>query len=134
MELEKCLMVVYPEIEFIGKLHADPVDKDNPDRRREVQAWFDLREFNGGRDRETGKVIVSFLIYVNGWTHEMCDQLMTLRKGDEVEIKASVIVLGTLKSGSYSEQPYLHTLAHSVHQVGAEQPWPAKIEQPRAVH
>ena len=56
---------------------------------------------------------------------------MTLRKGDEVEIKASVIALRTFRN---SETPYLRTLARSVYKVGAEQPWPAKIEQPLAVH
>jgi hypothetical protein len=47
---------------------------------------------------------------------------MTLRKGDEVEIKASVMFLGTLKSGRYSGQRYLNTLARYVRKVGAEQP------------
>ena len=41
---------VYPEIEFTGKLHVDPVENDRPDGIRDVQALFDLREFDGGRD------------------------------------------------------------------------------------
>jgi len=105
---------VYPEIEFTGKLHVDPVENDRPDGMRDVSAWFDLREFDGRRNQEAGKVIVSFLIHVSGWTNEICDQLMTLRQGDEVEIKASVTALGTVKSGGYSGQPYLRTLARSV--------------------
>src|ERR1700730_1063533 len=105
---------VYPEIEFTGKLHVDPVENDRPDGMRDVSAWFDLREFDGGRDA-AGKSIVSLWILVSGWTNEICDQIMTLRKGDEVEIKASVIALRTFRE---SETPYLRTLARSVHKVG----------------
>jgi hypothetical protein len=63
----------------------------------------------------------------SGWTNEICDQILTLRKGDEVEIKASVMTLGTFRK---SETPYLCVFARSVRKVGAEQSWPAKIEQP----
>jgi hypothetical protein len=120
---------LYPEIEFTGKLHVDPVENDRSDIR-EVRAWFDLREFNGGRDA-AGKSIVSFWILVSGWTNEICDQLLTLRKGDEVEIKASVMTLGTFRK---SETPYLRVTARSVHKIGDEHPWPAEIEHPHAVH
>jgi len=121
---------VYPEIEFSGKLHVDPVENDRPDGMRDVLAWFDLREFDGGRDA-AGKSIASLWILVSGWKNEICDQLMTLRKGDEVEIKASVMRLGTFRK---SETPYLRALARPVRKVGDEHPWPAKIEQPHAVH
>jgi hypothetical protein len=120
---------VYPEIEFSGKLHADPVENDRSNIR-EVHAWFDLREFNGGRDA-AGKSMVSLWILVSGWTNEICDQILTLRKGDEVEIKASVMTLGTFRK---SETPYLRVFARFVHKVGDEHSWPAKIERLPAVH
>jgi len=56
---------VDPEIEFSGKLHVDPAEKDRPDGVREVHAWFDLREFDGGRDA-AGKSIASLWILVSG--------------------------------------------------------------------
>jgi hypothetical protein len=89
----------YSEIDFAGRIRGDPVEDTVPGRRRVVLAWVDIYD--------RGSPILAL---ANGWTHAICDQLLTLRKSDDVKIRADLI---SLKTFAESRKPFLYVLAPS---------------------